>query len=107
MDQTAIAVLVALFFNESLLYRIKIFPAGAQAGTWRNALLPAQGLLDLVYAVLPMYDPLGEKGATLRQSMRPESGDWVLLAVSAAYTLAAMAFSFALSSLALRRRTLS
>ena len=103
----AIAVLVALFFNESLLYDIKFFLAGAQAGTWRNALLPAQGLLDLVYTVLPMYDPLGEKGATLRQSMRPESGDWVLLAVSAAYTLAAMAFSFALSSVALRRRTLS
>ena len=103
----AIAAIVALFFNESLFYELEFLLAGAQAGVWRTAVLPGQVILDVVYTLLPMYDPLGEKAAGLRQTMRAETGDWLLLCLSAGYTLVAVAFSFALSTLALRRRTLS
>ncbi len=102
-----LAAIVALFFNESLFYELKVLLAGAQAGAWRTAVLPGQVLVDVLYTILPIYDPMGDKGATLRQSMRAETGDWLLLGVSAAYAIVAAAFSFALSSLALRRRTLS
>lgn len=102
-----VAVVVIVFFNESLFYELKFMLAGAQAAVWRRSVLPLQMLLDVVYTLLPMYDPLGEKASSLRQTMRPEAGDWLHLVVSVAYTLVAAAFFFALSSWAIRRRSLA
>jgi hypothetical protein len=102
-----IAVFAAVFVNESLLYQLKFLAAGAQAGHWRGWLLALQVLLDSVYTLLPLYDPLGERAARLRQTLRPEAGDWLHLLLGAAYTLVATAFFYAISTLALRRKTLA
>jgi ABC-type transport system involved in multi-copper enzyme maturation permease subunit len=102
-----VAVIVILFFSDAIFYQLEVMLAGAQAANWRGGLLPVQALLDVVYTLLPLYDPLGDRGDALRQTMRPEAGDWLRLLLSAGYTIVTAAFFFALSSWALRRRRLT
>ncbi len=102
-----VAVLTALLFNEELFSSLGLLLAGSQAGVWHAWLVPVQVLCDVVYLLLPLYDPLAEKGAGVHESLRVAASDWLLLLMVAGYALLAAAFSFALSAVMLRRKSLA
>jgi ABC-type transport system involved in multi-copper enzyme maturation permease subunit len=103
----AIAVFAVLFFNEATLYQLKMLIAGASGSGTGPWLLVAQVVCDAVYQVLPLFDPLSEKAAGLRESMRVSGGDWLLLGLAALYTALATAFFFSSAAWLLRRKSLA
>jgi hypothetical protein len=102
-----IAVFTVLFFNESMFYQLRFAIAGAQASGTRPGLLVAQVVCDTLYQLLPMLDPLGERAAALRISLRATGHDWVLLALAGLYTALAVAFFFVVAAFLLRRKSLA
>lgn len=102
-----VAVLTSLLFTESLASSLRVLLAGSQAGSHRAWLVPVQWSCDALYAVLPLYDPIGEKTSALHRSLRTVPHDWLLLLLLAAYAFTAAVFSFTVASIALRRRNLA
>jgi hypothetical protein len=103
-----LAILVALVFNESTFYGLRMMLLTAIKTTGGNPVLP---LLEWatygLYMVLPAYDPYGKETATVADSLRASGADWLLLARTAGYSATALALFFLLTVWALRRRNLA
>jgi hypothetical protein len=102
-----LAVITVLFFSESTFYELKFMVAAAQRSGREPGLLAAQVACDTVYQLLPMLDPLGERVAALRASLRVTDHDWLLLGLAGLYAALATAFFFVAASWLLRRKSLA
>jgi hypothetical protein len=103
-----VAVLLALLLNEGTLYGLKFMIAAsvkAKGSSW--LLAAASRLVDAVYMILPMLEPLSDKTSDIYSSLRTVSADWPLLLEIAGYTALVMAFFYCLSDLLIRRRSLA
>jgi hypothetical protein len=102
-----IAVLFAVFFNESVFRYLDTWLLGtvqanhggilARTGEWA-----ANGL----YRLLPMLDPFAWHTAEVETSLRVTAAQWGYLAAGAGYAILASAFFFLLSATFVRRKRL-
>ena len=103
-----VAALVALFFNEGMLYGVKFLVASsaqASGGSWPYAVMSR--IADAIYVAVPMVKPFAQKTEAIYSSLRTVRTDWEVLFQIMGYTALAMAFFFCVSDVILRRRPLA
>jgi len=102
-----IAVMVALFFNDGMLYQLKYLIEGARLADSKRAWLTVAGFLcDGVYALLPMSHPFEDKTQAVFASWRVVRSDWLVLAGACGYSLLALTFFYSLALYLLKRKDL-
>ncbi len=102
-----VAVLIALFFNESIFYQLKYLVAGAIAADGGKPwLMAASVVCDAFYVVLPMAEPLSNRTEKVYSSLRVGGGDWLSLVGVLGYSALLSAFFFLVSDYLLRRKRL-
>lgn len=103
-----VAVLVVVFFTESMFYMFDTMLLG-----YLQATGSAPWLRILEYAVrgihglLPMLDPFAAQTAEVERSLRVGSSDWVYLAATAGYAATVFIFWFLFADYRLRGRILN
>jgi hypothetical protein len=103
----AVAVVVALLFNEDTFYGMRFALLTAIKATGGNPLLPIiEKITYAVYMVLPTFSPYAVKTADVHESLRASAASWKALASVALYALGAAALFFFLSVFVLRRKKL-
>lgn len=103
-----VAALLALFFNEGMLFGVKFLVAsGAQAsgGSWPFAAMGR--VVDAAYMAVPMVTPFEQETEAIYSSLRTVPSDWVVLLQIMGYTVLAMAFFFCVCDVIIRRRPLA
>jgi hypothetical protein len=100
-----VAVMVALFFNDGMFLQLKYLIESARVADAKRLWLPVAGFLcDLMYALLPMAHPFGEKSAAAHANWRVTGADLQALAAATGYAALAMALFYAASLYLLRRK---
>ena len=100
-----IAIMIAVVFNESIFFAMRMGLIAAIKNTGGNITLPLlEKLTYALYLVTPMFTPYSEKLANIRESMRVSSGEWRYLVYTAGYSIVVTFFFYLLTLLALRRK---
>jgi len=105
-----IAVLMVLFFNDGLFYQfILLASAGIKAtkGWATRAMLSVlNGILYVLYMILPAYTPLAEKTQRIYSSLKIRPPDLVTLGMTLGYALLLSALFYFLSDYSLKKNRL-
>jgi hypothetical protein len=103
-----LAFMFVILFQDGLFYWFKILLASGIKAAGENAvfplLKPLKALVDIVYMVLPTFNPFAGKTELVSENLRGSDADWLYLLLIAAYALALSALFYFLTVIVLRKK---
>lgn len=100
-----IAIVMAVVFNESAFYAIRMGLIAAIKYTGGNIALPfLEKVTYVLYLLTPMFSPFADKLATIEQSWRVDASQWRYLFYTAGYSVVLATTLYLLTLIALRRK---
>jgi len=108
MMHPILAMIVALLLSESSVYRLWFIVRGGAMATGGGPLGSLfDGLLAVLYWILPMYSPFQDQTGAVYGSLRVSGDQWLCLFYSAGYSLSAGCLFLMLTLLIFRRQRLT
>jgi hypothetical protein len=103
-----IAVLFIFIFREGTFYFLKILLMSGIKAAGESSITPClkllKGFVDIIYMILPTFNPYSEKTSQVYSSLRISDADWGYLLLTFLYTLSASALFYLLSDYFLKKK---
>ena len=103
-----LAFMIAVVLQEGLFYWLKILIGGGLKAAGAKAafplLKPLKVLVDIVYFVLPTFNPYSDKTQLVSANLRGSDVDWSYLSLIALYALALAGLFYFLTVIALKKK---
>ena len=100
-----IAIMIAVLFNESIFFTMRMGLIATIKYTGGNLLLPLlEKVTYVLYVITPMFSPYSEKTETINNSLRVAPGEWHYLIYICVYALTLTVLFYLLTLFALKRK---